>query len=134
MKKSTAAPWDKETKNFRHAELICRDELALEPYLRKIVYRNEIERMTLLSILQEKNNNLVEKYSSIIVADEWRYDSRYNCDSSVVEVRVQIGKTIFVRPIDYRNPSNIIAEVSNISRPITLKVWLDGNIAAYCSF
>lgn len=62
--------YDTENKVFKHAELICRDEFALEPCLKKIVCRNQIESVTLQWLLYEKNPALFVKYKDLISSDE----------------------------------------------------------------
>ena len=58
--------YDTDNKAFKHAELVCLNEFALEPYLRKIVCRNSIKVLTLVLLLYEKNSVLFDKYKSII--------------------------------------------------------------------
>lgn len=53
-------------KQFRHAEIACLNELKIEPYFKKIIYRNQVEYLTLVSLLSEKCPTAWCKYSKYI--------------------------------------------------------------------
>ncbi len=61
-----------ETKDYRHAEIVCPASLPVEPYIRKILCRNSQDRSTLLNLLIESSPNAFQKYQNII--KEYRND------------------------------------------------------------
>ena len=155
--------YDTANKDFKHAELVCRDEFTLAPYLEEIICRNSIECLTLQWLLYEKNPALFIKHKDIIFQDEadnlklfernglfvekifldggnlhinlsktdQRYNSRFNCDSSEVEVRVQVGAKNFSAKVNYRSPSNFIIPLGKIFTQTVVKVFFDNHLAAF---
>lgn len=120
FKKIYSSPYDKENKDFRHAELICLDEFALEPCLQKIVCRNQIERATLNCLLYEKNPALLGKYKNLINSDE--NDSldlfernglfvEKNCFDEESNLHAKFSNSSSKRYYDSRHNSNYDAEV-----------------------
>ncbi len=53
-------------KKYRHAEIIYPDQFPIDEALRKIVCRNDIERMTLLNLLRKNAPKAYSKYQNMI--------------------------------------------------------------------
>ena len=56
----------KATKNYRHAEIMHPNSLAIESCISRILCRNNMERTTLLNLLREENPLAFAKYQNII--------------------------------------------------------------------
>ena len=55
----------KSTKNYRHAEIVHPNSMAIESCLSNILCRNSLERTTLLNLLREENPLAFAKYQNI---------------------------------------------------------------------
>ena len=51
-----------KTKKYRHAEILCPKELEIEPYIKNILCRTNLERLTLLNMIRDKSNIAFIKY------------------------------------------------------------------------
>lgn len=56
----------KSTKNYRHAEIVHPNSMAIESCLSNILCRNSLERTTLLNLLREENPLAFAKYQNIV--------------------------------------------------------------------
>ena len=54
------------TKQYRHAEIVHQNSLAIESCISNILCRNNLERTTLLNLLKEENPLAFAKYKNII--------------------------------------------------------------------
>lgn len=59
-------PCDGDTRQYRHAEILCPDCYAIDNSLRMIVCRNECEKATLLNLLYSKDQKAYYKYKGFI--------------------------------------------------------------------
>lgn len=55
-----------ETKNYRHAEIVHPDALAIESCIKSILCRNNLDRTTLLNLLKEKDKLSFARYKNIV--------------------------------------------------------------------
>ena len=55
-----------DAKKYRHAEILFPDSFKISSCLRMILCRNNIERVTLLNWLREKNKDAYNKYKSFV--------------------------------------------------------------------
>lgn len=55
-----------ETRPYRHAEIVHANEMKIEPHIKRIVCRNDIDRMTLLNLLSAENPKAYYKYKDIV--------------------------------------------------------------------
>ena len=54
------------SKNYRHAEIVHTNSMAIEPCISNILCRNSSERTTLLNLLREKDQKAFIRYQNII--------------------------------------------------------------------
>ena len=54
------------TKNYRHAEITIPNCVHIDPHLRRIVCRNQTERISLLNLLRETDRTAFDHYKGII--------------------------------------------------------------------
>lgn len=62
----STGPSDKETRSYRHAEILCPDTFMIEKALRWILCRNVFDQLTLLNMLKEKDELAYYHYKGII--------------------------------------------------------------------
>ncbi len=56
----------KETKEYRQAEILAPNPFKIDSSLHAILCRNEIERLTLINLLREKNRSALKRYNKLI--------------------------------------------------------------------
>lgn len=54
------------TKNYRHAEIVHPDAMPIQPYIRNVLCRNNLDRVTLLNLLKEHDPKAFIRYKDII--------------------------------------------------------------------
>jgi hypothetical protein len=114
------------TKQYRHAEIVHQNSLAIESCISNILCRNNLERTTLLNLLKEENPLAFAKYKNIIKVykrDTFENNGLFISDCSYHSNKVSItfsdtynGKRYIERMMGKSNLTDL--------KPVKVTVWL----------
>lgn len=116
------------TKDYRHAEIQHPTAMEIDNCLTKILCRNNIEKVSLMTLLSERNRLSFEKYKNIIaICKEDMFennglfikDCRYYNETLVITFSDTFAKRKYIERMKKNNQVNIPLE------PVSLRIELD---------